>query len=76
MLLFATEVGQEMVVKMLLEKGARLESKSDAVGQTALSVAAMMGHQTILTLLLEGGAELESEDTCGRTPLSYAVFKG
>ncbi|EGX45684.1 hypothetical protein AOL_s00159g4 [Orbilia oligospora ATCC 24927] len=76
MLLFATEVGQEMVVKMLLEKGARLGSKSDAVGQTALSVAAIMGHQTILTLLLEGGAELESEDTCGRTPLSYAAFKG
>jgi ankyrin repeat protein len=43
-------------VKLLLEKGADVESK-DAVGQTPLSRAATGGHKAVVKLLLEKGAE-------------------
>jgi ankyrin repeat protein len=44
------------VIKLLLEKGADLESK-DFSGQTPLSWAAVQGHETVIKLLLEAGAE-------------------
>jgi ankyrin repeat protein len=40
------------VVKLLLEKGAELESK-DKYGQTPLSWAAERGHEAVVKLLLE-----------------------
>ncbi|KFY83553.1 hypothetical protein V498_07984, partial [Pseudogymnoascus sp. VKM F-4517 (FW-2822)] len=50
--------GHEAVVKLLLEKGAKLESK-DKDGRTPLSYAVEKGHEAIVKLLLEKGAELE-----------------
>ena len=47
----AVERGQEAVVKLLLEKGAQLESK-DNYGQTSLSYAAGNGHEAVVKLLL------------------------
>jgi ankyrin repeat protein len=62
------------VVKLLLEKGAELESKDKDFGQTPLSWAAECGHEAVVKLLLEKGAELESKDNnYGRTPLSWAT---
>jgi ankyrin repeat protein len=57
--LLAAENEHEAVVKMLLEKGADLESKS-IIGKTPLSLAAANGHETVVKLMLEKGAELES----------------
>ena len=48
--------GHEEVVKLLLEKGAELESK-DKYGKTPLSLAAEMGHEAVVMLVLEKGAE-------------------
>ena len=48
-------------MKLLLEKGAELESK-DEYGRTPLSWAAENGHEAVVKLLLEKGAELESKD--------------
>ena len=48
-------------MKLLLEKGAELESK-DKDGRTPLSRAAENGHEAVVKLLLEKGAELESKD--------------
>jgi len=59
-------------VELLLEKGAKLETKSNS-GQTPLSYAAEKGHEAVLKLLLEKGAELETKDKYGRTLLSYAA---
>jgi hypothetical protein len=65
-----------VVVKLLLEKGAELESK-DNDGRTPLSWAAKNGHKAVVKLLLEKGAELESKDRVdGRTPLSWAAENG
>jgi len=44
------------VVKLLLEKGAELDSK-DNDGQTPLLLAAAKGHEAVVKLLLEKGAE-------------------
>jgi ankyrin repeat protein len=61
--------GHEAVVKLLLEKGANLESKG-------LSWAARYGHEAVVKLLLEKGADLESKDDDNRTPLWWATSKG
>jgi ankyrin repeat protein len=53
---YAEEYGHEAVVKLLLEKGAELESKSD-YGQTPLSYAAQYRHEVVVKLLLEKGAD-------------------
>jgi ankyrin repeat protein len=52
------------VVKLLLEKGAKLETK-DSFGQTPLSWAAAKGHEAVVKLLLEKGAELETKSNSG-----------
>ena len=44
-------------MKLLLEKGADVESKDRYYGQTPLSWAAGNGHEAVVKLLLEKGAE-------------------
>jgi ankyrin repeat protein len=63
------------VVKLLLEKGADVDSK-DMGGRTPLSWAARNGHEAVVTLLLEKGADVHSKDKDGRTPLSWAAGNG
>jgi ankyrin repeat protein len=46
-------------VKLLLEKGAEVESK-DKYNQTPLSWAAYEGHETVVNLLIQSGAELRT----------------
>src|SRR5271170_3505133 len=55
---WAAEKGHEAVVKLLLEKGAELETKDKRHGQPPLSWAAEKGHEAVVKLLLEKGAEL------------------
>ena len=69
--------GHQTVMRLLLDKGAELESKDKADGRTPLSWAAESGHKAAVKLLLEKGAELESKDKYyGRTPLFWAAEKG
>jgi ankyrin repeat protein len=68
---YAAEKGQGAVVKLLLEKGAELETKDNNYGRTPLSWAAWDGHKAVVKLLLEKGAKLETKDKIsGWTPLS------
>ena len=53
---YATERGDEAVVKLLLEKGAELETK-DKYYSTPLLWAASNSHKAVVKLLLEKGAE-------------------
>jgi hypothetical protein len=53
----AAENGHEAEVKLLLEKGAELESKDGYYGQTPLSWAAGYGHEVVVMLLLEKGTD-------------------
>ncbi|KAK4223637.1 ankyrin repeat-containing domain protein [Podospora fimiseda] len=76
-LVVASYFGHEAVVKLLLDKGADLESKDDRYSQTPLSWAAKNGHEAIVKLLLDKGAGLESKDKeNGRTPLWWAAKNG
>jgi ankyrin repeat protein len=72
---WAAENGHEAVVKLLVEKGAELESK-DYFGRTPLLWAAENGHEAVVKLLVEKGAELESKDCNARTTLSWAAGNG
>jgi ankyrin repeat protein len=67
--------GHEAVVKLLVEKGADLESK-DRFGRIPLSLAAMNGHEAVVKLLVEKGADLEYKDHNGQTSLSFATKYG
>ncbi|HTY48262.1 MAG TPA: ankyrin repeat domain-containing protein, partial [Steroidobacteraceae bacterium] len=64
--------GHEAVAKLLLEKGAELETK-DVYGRTPLLYAAKSGHEAVAKLLLEKGANPNTWDWWGRTPLYVAV---
>ncbi|PQE18637.1 ankyrin repeat protein [Rutstroemia sp. NJR-2017a BVV2] len=71
-ILIAAYSGLEGIVKLLLEKGADIESKEDGEGWTALLVASKNGYETIVKLLLEKGADIESKDKWSRTALLIA----
>ena len=64
------------MVKLLLEKGAALESQDTENGRTPLSWAAENGYEAVVKLLLEKGAAPESQSGNGRTPLSWAAWNG
>ncbi|OAG35173.1 hypothetical protein AYO21_10632 [Fonsecaea monophora] len=73
-IIWAAKKGHVAMVKLLLERGANVESE-DRWGQTPLSLAAGSGHEATVKLLLEHGANIESKDSI-RTPLSFAAGNG
>jgi ankyrin repeat protein len=74
-LILGSFLGHELLVKLLLEKGAKLETQGED-GRTPLSWAVGQGHEAVVKLLLEKGAKLEAQDSDSRTPLSWAVGRG
>ncbi|KAK0701262.1 hypothetical protein B0H67DRAFT_500705 [Lasiosphaeris hirsuta] len=55
-LLWATEWGHETVVKLLLDRGAAIETKDEQQGQIPLSWATERGHKAVVKLLrIRGG---------------------
>jgi ankyrin repeat protein len=64
---WAAEKGHEAVVKLLLEKGAKLGSKDRWTDTTPLSLAAKYGHEAVVKLLLEKGACHGSSNSSSRT---------
>ena len=65
------------IVKLLLEKGADLNSKDNPYNRTPLSWAAEEGHETVVKLLLaKDGVDPDAKDKWGQTPLSWAARKG
>jgi len=59
---------KEVVLQLLLEKGANIESK-DECGRTPLIVASQNGHKEVVQLLLEKGADIEVKDKNGKRVL-------
>ncbi|KAE8376114.1 ankyrin repeat-containing domain protein [Aspergillus bertholletiae] len=72
-LLVAAQVGDTSFVNLLLERGADIECKDDAL-DTPLRVAALKGHDNVAKLLLENGADLEYKD--GRCTARLLLEKG
>jgi ankyrin repeat protein len=68
--------GHEIMVKLLLEAKADVDSKDNYYGYTPLSWAAQNGHEGIVKLLLEAKADVDSKDDNGRTSLWWAARSG
>lgn len=73
---WAAEKGHGAIVKLLLDKGANIDSKNKYFGRTPLSWAAEEGHKVVVELLLGKGADRDSADKSGQTPLLWAAKKG
>lgn len=75
--------GHHGIVKLLLKRGASLDSvvTEDEVtgtrsGATPLCLAAREGHQEVVRLILENGARPDGLDRSGQTALLYATGRG
>lgn len=72
-LIIAADQGYDEIVKMLILKGAPLES-TDEQGYTALAKAARKGHLTTLKILINAGAKVNVQPE-GRSVLMHVVEK-
>jgi Ankyrin repeats (3 copies) len=66
---------EEIVMKMLLDENANVESK-DNYAWTPLSWAAKNGHKMVVKMLLENNADVGSKDESSWKPLLCAARKG
>lgn len=71
-LLWASELGLEMIAKILLEKGADVNAQGTPYG--ALQAASERGHVNIVRMLLDKGADVNAQTEWGN-PL-YAASAG
>ena len=71
-LIFASEIGSLETVKLLIERGARIND-SDSEGRTALFHASENGHSKIISLLVKNGANPNAVSVQNRTPLMQAT---
>ncbi|OKL62160.1 hypothetical protein UA08_02170 [Talaromyces atroroseus] len=76
-LMVASYFGHEAIVKILLERGAEVNSKDSEYGRTPLLWAIVNGYEAIIKLLLDKGAVIDlKDDAYGQTPLSWATKYG
>ncbi|KAF4949959.1 hypothetical protein FGADI_8560 [Fusarium gaditjirri] len=72
---YAARTGQEAVMKLLLDSGAKADLQ-DMKGNTPLSFAATYGHEGCTKLLLAEGVKTDKMDQYRLTPLCYASQNG
>ncbi len=68
---WATELGSEEMVNVLLKAGAYPNVK-DSAGLTPLMYATLVGNGRILSTLIQAGADVNTVDLRGSTALVYA----
>ena len=74
-LMFASGIGVQEIVKILVVKGARLND-TDTQGNSALSKAAHKGHLDTVRFLLQQGANPNAETNQKWTALMFASHRG
>ena len=74
-LMLASRNGHPDVVRLLLERGAKMEA-TIAGGNTALMLASRNGHLAVANLLLEMGADIDHINEEGETALIIATDQG
>ena len=75
-LMCASSQGHTEIVRMLLEKGAKVNATNDDGGETALMIASANGRADVVSLLLENGANLNATNDYGETALVIASENG
>jgi len=73
-LLIWTYLGDEEVVKCLIDNGAQVNFRN-RYGTSALMIAAFHGYQSIVELLLAKGANINLQDNRGVTALMFAIAR-
>lgn len=72
---WASRAGSLECVKLLLDRGADVDTRNDA-RRTPLQLASERGKAGAIRLLAGAGAELDTQDRKGRTPLHRATYEG
>jgi uncharacterized protein len=71
----AASIGNNTVVRLLLDNGASVDHEDDD-GYTPLFLATQWEYLATMQLLLDKGACIDHQDKCGRTPLFDAAKFG
>ena len=72
----AAQEGHTAAVKLFIEHGADPNQRVDFHNQTALTYATLADNEELVKLLLDAGADPNLTDSFGRSPLSYARWRG
>ncbi|CAN8011179.1 DNA-binding protein RFXANK [Ixodes scapularis] len=72
-LLWASAHGQLSTVRLLVDRGARVQATGNR-GETALLLASAGGHSHVVRHLIQHGARPDQADQEGNTPLMYAAL--
>jgi ankyrin repeat protein len=75
-LMTASRVGSLATVKTLIEAGAKIDSKDERRGQTAVMWAAAEGQADVVQELIRAGANPRARVASGFTPLLFAIREG
>merc|ERR1712002_19512 len=71
----ASQLGHLEVVQILLKNGAKVDSRRNTDGMSALFIASCKGHTEIVRALLLKNPSLGMQ-RCGSTPLHAAAYNG
>lgn len=70
---FAALKGHESIIRLLLDRGAKVDMQDISYGISPLHIAALEGHEPVVRLLLDRGADVSIGDLTGRTALVWAA---
>jgi hypothetical protein len=68
----AAAAGQTATARLLIARGAHVDSRTRLTFDTPLTEAAQMNHLDMVRLLLDRGADVGARDVMGRTALDWA----
>jgi len=75
-LMIASSAGHTEIVEALLKAGARVNSRADLNGTSALHLAAFRGRLEIVKTLIQAEAEVDIRTQDGSTPMMLAALRG